>query len=80
MLVNWQVSQVKDLGALFLGNRAKLSGLGSEGGEVSLLIQLPVSILLGALQTSLHVPPVLASKTLDSLIISERPKVTSLVL
>ena len=80
MLVNWQVSQVKDLGALFLVNRAKLSGLGSEGGEVSLLIQLPVSILLGALQTSLHVPPVLASKTLDSLIISERPKVTSLVL
>lgn len=80
MLVNWQVSQVKDLGALLLGNREKLSELGSEGGEVSLLIQLPVSILLGALQTSLHVPPVLTSKTLDSLTISERPKVTSLVL
>ena len=62
MLVNWQVSQVKDLGALLLGNRAKLSGLGSEGGEVSLLIQLPVSMLLGALQTTvfmclLSLPP-----------------------
>lgn len=74
------MSQVKDLGALLLGNRAKLGALSGEGGEVSLLTQLPVSILRDILQTSLHVPPVLASKTPDSLAVSERPKATSLVL